>query len=429
MSSGRQGPAPALPYRVLNLSAACQQAGSPHLMPFQVIKRRSRGFICVNAHPEGCRRNVERWIAGVRGKIPAAQSPPKSVLVIGASTGYGLASRVAAAWGYRAKTLGVFFERPPEGDKTATAGYYNTAALHSIAKRDGLFTASVNGDAFSDEIKRATAEILRREMAQVDLVIYSLASPKRIDPRTGRVYNSVLKPIGQPFTNRTIELDSGKVVNVTLQPATESEVEDTIAVMGGDDWRLWMNMLLEEKLLAPGARTLAYTYVGPEITWAMYRDGTIGQAKKDLERAANDLNSTLAGKIGGSAWISVNKAVVTQASAAIPVLPLYLSLLPLVLKNKNLEEGPLEQMRRLFTDFLYSGNAPKVDEARRIRLDDREMRDDVQAEVARLWPQVTTENLREITDFSGFQREFRRLFGFEVEGVDYEQPVETDLHW
>ena len=398
-------------------------------MPLQIVKRRSRGFICVNAHPEGCRRNVERWIAGVRGKVTAGQNAPKNVLVIGASTGYGLASRIAAAWGYGAKTLGVFFERPPEGDKTATAGYYNAAALHSIAKRDGLFTASVNGDAFSDEIKRATAEILRREMAQVDLVIYSLASPKRIDPRTGRVYNSVLKPIGQPFTNRTIELDSGKVVNVTLQPATESEVEDTIAVMGGDDWRLWMNMLLEEKLLAPGERTLAYTYIGPEITWAMYRDGTIGQAKKDLERAANDLNSTLAAKMGGSAWISVNKAVVTQASAAIPVLPLYLSLLPIVLKKKNLEVGPLEQMRRLFTDFLYAGNAPKVDEARRIRLDDREMRDDVQAEVARLWPLVTTENLREITDFSGFQREFRGLFGFEVEGVDYEQPVETDLHW
>src|ERR1700739_1064647 len=380
-------------------------------MPLQIIKRRSRGFICVNAHPEGCRRNIERWGAAVKGKIPAGQNGPKSVLVIGASTGYGLASRIAAAWGYGAKTLGVFFERPPEGDKTATAGYYNAAALHSIAKRDGLFTASVNGDAFSDEIKRATAEILRREMAQVDLVIYSLASPKRIDPRTGRVYNSVLKPIGQPFTNRTIELDSGKVVNVTLQPATEREVEDTMAVRGGDDWRLWMNMLLEEKLLAPGARTLAYTYIGPEITWAMYRDGTIGQAKKDLERAANDLNSTLAAKMGGSAWISVNKAVVTQASAAIPVLPLYLSLLPMVLKKKDLEEGPLEQMRRLFTDFLYAGNAPKVDEARRIRLDDREMRDAVQAGVARLWPLATTENLREITDFRGFKREFRGIFG------------------
>ena len=398
-------------------------------MPLQTIKRRSRGFICVNAHPEGCRRNVERWIAGAKGQMPAGQNAPKNVVVIGASTGYGLASRIAAAWGYGAKTLGVFFERPPEGDKTASAGHYNTVALHSMAKRDGLFAASVNGDAFSDEIKRAIVELIRKEMAPVDLVIYSLASPKRTDPRTGRVHNSVLKPVGQPFTNRTIELDSEKVVSVTLQPANEEEIADTVAVMGGDDWRRWMTMLLEEKLLAPGARTLAYSYIGPEITWPIYRDGTIGQAKKDLERAAKDLDAALANQVGGNAWVSVNKAVVTQASAAIPVVPLYLSLLPLVMKKKNLEEGPLEQMRRLFADFLCAGNAPKLDEARRLRLDDREMRSDVQAEVAALWPQVTTENLREVSAFAGFQREFRGLFGFEVEGVDYEQPTETDLRW
>jgi enoyl-[acyl-carrier protein] reductase / trans-2-enoyl-CoA reductase (NAD+) len=398
-------------------------------MPLQIIKRRSRGFICVNAHPEGCRRNVERWIAGVKGKMPGGQNTPKNVLVIGASTGYGLASRIAAAWGYGAKTLGVFFERPPEGDKTATAGHYNTVALHSIAKADGLFAASVNGDAFSDEIKRATAEIICKQMAPLDLVIYSLASPKRADPDTGVIYNSVLKPVGEPFTNRTIELDSGKVTNVTLQPATEAEIADTIKVMGGDDWRRWMKMLGDEKLLAPGARTLAYTYIGPKITWPMYRDGTIGRAKKDLERAALDLDSALANQVGGNAWISVNKAVVTQASSAIPVLPLYLSLLPKVMKQKNLEEGPLEQMRRMFTDFLCTGSPPKLDAARRVRLDDREMRDDVQAEVAALWPQVTTENLREITDFTGFQRDFRNLFGFEIEGVDYDQPIETDLNW
>lgn len=398
-------------------------------MPLQIIKRRSRGFICVNAHPEGCRRNVERWVAGMRGKVPAEQNAPKSVLVIGASTGYGLASRVAAAWGYGAKTLGVFFERPPEGDKTATAGYYNTAALHSIAKRDGLFAASINGDAFSDEIKRAAVELLQKDMGPVDLVVYSLASPKRTDSRTGRVHNSVLKPVGQAFRNRTIELDSEKVVSVTLQPATENEIADTVAVMGGDDWRRWMEMLLEEKLLAKGARTVAYSYIGPEITWPIYRDGTIGQAKKDLERTAKDLDAVLANALGGNAWVSVNKAVVTQASAAIPVVPLYLSLLPLVLRKKGLDEGPLEQMGRLFTDFLCTGHAPKVDEARRMRLDDREMRSDVQAEVAALWPQITTENLREVSDFVGFQREFRGLFGFEVEGVDYEQPVETDLRW
>lgn len=398
-------------------------------MPLQIIKRRSRGFICVNAHPEGCRRNVERWIAGVKGKISAGQNAPKNVLVIGASTGYGLASRIAAAWGCGAKTLGVFFERPPEGDKTATAGHYNTVALHSIAKRDGLYAASINGDAFSDEIKRAAAEIIRKDMAPVDLVIYSLASPKRTDPRTGKVHSSVLKPVGQAYTNRTIELDSEKVVSVTLQPANDDEIADTVAVMGGDDWRRWMDMMLGEKLLAPGARTLAYSYIGPEITWPIYRDGTIGQAKKDLERAAMDLDAALAKQLGGNAWVSVNKAVVTQASAAIPVVPLYLSLLPLVMKKKNLDEGPREQMRRLFTDFLCTGQAPKLDEARRVRLDDREMRSDVQAEVAALWPQVTTENLREVSAFAGFQREFRGLFGFEVEGVDYEQPTETDLSW
>jgi enoyl-[acyl-carrier protein] reductase/trans-2-enoyl-CoA reductase (NAD+) len=395
----------------------------------QIVKRRSRGFICVNAHPEGCRRNVERWVAGVKEKTPAGQNVPKHVLVIGASTGYGLASRIAAAWGYGAKTLGVFFERPPEGDKTASAGHYNTVALHAMAKRDGLFAASINGDAFSDEIKRAAAETLHKEMPSVDLVIYSLASPKRTDPRTGSAHNSVLKPVGQPFTNRTIELDSEKVVSVTLPPANEAEIADTVAVMGGDDWRLWLEMLLEEKLLAPGARTLAYSYIGPEITWPIYRDGTIGQAKKDLERAAKDLDATLASELGGHAWVSVNKAVVTQASAAIPVVPLYLSLLPLPMKKKNLEEGPLEQMRRLFTDFLCTGEGPKLDEARRLRLDDREMRADVQAEVAALWPQVTTENLRTISDFADFQREFRGLFGFEIEGVDYEEPTETDLNW
>ena len=398
-------------------------------MPQQIIKRRSRGFICVNAHPEGCRRNIERWVEGVRGKIPAGQAGPKNVLVIGASTGYGLASRIAAAWGYGAKTLGVFFERPPEGDKTATAGHYNTVAFHSLARKDGLFAASINGDAFSDEVKRNVVEALRKQMAPVDLVIYSLASPKRTDPRTGLVHNSALKPVGQAFTNQTIELDSGKVVSVTLQPANENEITDTVAVMGGDDWRQWMEMLLEEKLLADSARTLAYSYIGPEITWPIYRDGTIGQAKKDLERTASDLDATLAKNLGGHAWVSVNKAVVTQASAAIPVVPLYLSLLPVVMREKSLDEGPLEQMRRLFTDFLRAGSSPKVDEARRLRLDDREMRNDVQAEVAALWPKVTTENLRSITDFDGFQREFRGLFGFEVDGVDYEEPMETDLRW
>ena len=372
---------------------------------------------------------MERWVDGVRGHIPAGQVGPKNVLVIGASTGYGLASRVAAAWGYQAKTLGVFFERPPDGDKPASAGHYNTYAFHVQAKKDGLFAASINGDAFSDEIKKTAAEAIRTQIGPIDLVIYSLASPKRTDSRNGQTYNSVLKPVGQAFTNRTIELDSGKIVSVTLPPANESEIADTVAVMGGEDWRRWMDMLLQEKLLAEGARTLAYSYIGPQITWPIYRDGTIGQAKKDLERAAADLDATLESKLGGHAWVSVNKAVVTQASSAIPVVPLYLSLLPVVMKKKKLEEGPLEQMRRLFTDFLCTGAPPKLDESRRLRLDDREMRPDVQADVAALWPKITTETLGTLSDFAGFQREFRGLFGFEVEGVDYEKPTETDLRW
>ena len=398
-------------------------------MPQQIVKRRSRGFICVNAHPEGCRRNVERWIEGVRGKIPEGQTGPKNVLVIGASTGYGLASRIVAAWGYGAKTLGVFFERPPEGDQTATAGYYNTVALHSLAQNDGLCAASINGDAFSDEVKRDVVDVLRKQMAPVDLVIYSLASPKRLDPRSGRVHNSVLKPVGQAYTNRTIDLDSEEVEDITIPPASEEEITDTVAVMGGDDWRRWIELLLAEDLLAEGARVLAYSYIGPKITWPVYHHGTIGLAKRDLERAAGVLNAALASKLRGNAWVSVNKAVVTQASAAIPVVPLYLSLLSLVMKKKNLEEGPLEQMRRLFTDFLCTGRPPKLDLGRRLRLDDREMREDVQAEVAALWSQITTENLREMAAFAGFQREFSGLFGFEVEGVDYEKPTETDLHW
>jgi enoyl-[acyl-carrier protein] reductase / trans-2-enoyl-CoA reductase (NAD+) len=397
-------------------------------MSLEIIKRRSRGFICVNAHPEGCRRNVERQASAMKQQASRPEGA-RNALVIGASTGYGLASRVAAAWGFEARTLGVFFERPPEGAKTASAGYYNTVAFHELARRDGLFAASVNGDAFSDEVKRQAVEILRKEMGPLDLVIYSLASPKRTHPRTGQVHNSVLKPLGQPYTNKTIELDSEKVTSVTIPPADEKEIADTVAVMGGDDWRLWINLLLEEKLLAPGARTLAYSYIGPELTWPIYRDGTIGQAKKDLEVAANELNATLANRLRGGAWISVNKGVVTQASAAIPVVPLYMSLLLKVMKGKGLEESPIEQMRRLFGDFLAGGRPAALDGERRVRLDDRELRPDVQARVAELWPQVTSENLREFTDFADYQREFRNLFGFEVEGVDYDRPTETQLSW
>ena len=396
-------------------------------MPAQAVKRKSRGFICINAHPEGCRRNVARQIAAIISHAPSPRAGLRNVLVIGASTGYGLASRIAAAWGFGARTLGVFFERPSEAPKTASAGFYNTAALHEFARRDRLFAASLNMDAFSDAAKRQAIEIIRREMMPLDLVVYSLASPRRVHPKTGQVFSSVLKPVGAPFTNKTIELDSERVVPVTLQPATEQEVADTVAVMGGEDWEMWLSALYDEGLLADGARTIAYSYIGPAVTWPIYRDGTIGQAKKDLDAAALRIRARIMARLGGAARVSVNKAVVTQASAAIPVVPLYLSLLPLALRKRGLDEGCIEQMRRLFFDHLSDGAAPKTDDAGRIRLDDRELRPDVQAEIAELWPRVTTENLRQITAFGDFQREFRSLFGFEVEGVDYDAPVETDL--
>jgi enoyl-[acyl-carrier protein] reductase/trans-2-enoyl-CoA reductase (NAD+) len=398
-------------------------------MALEIVQRKSRGFICVNAHPEGCRRIVEQQVATVRQGTPGKREGLQNVLVIGASTGYGLASRIAAAWGFGARTLGVFFERTPEPGRTATAGFYNTVAFHRLAEKDGLFAASLNGDAFSDAVKRAVAETIRKHMEPLSLVIYSLAAPKRIHPQTGEAHQSVLKPVGAPYTSRTIELDSEKVVEVTLAPASEKEIADTVAVMGGDDWRLWIQMLLEENLLAPGARTLAYSYIGPELTWPIYRDGTIGHAKKDLEAKARDLDALLGNRLGGHAWVSVNKAVVTQASAAIPVVPLYLSILPQVMKRMGVEEGPIEQMQRLFLEHLASGMLPALDDRRRIRLDDREMRPEVQKAVSDVWPHVRTENLWDLTDFAGFKREFRRLFGFEVEGVDYREPVELDLTW
>jgi enoyl-[acyl-carrier protein] reductase/trans-2-enoyl-CoA reductase (NAD+) len=396
-------------------------------MPAQVVKRRSRGFICINSHPEGCRLNVERQIAAITGARKEPFTGIRNVLVIGASTGYGLASRIAAAWGFGARTLGIFFERPPDGAKTASAGYYNTVAFETAARRDNLSAASLNADAFSNDAKREAIELIRRDFGPIDLVVYSLASPRRSHPDTGEVFNSVLKPVGAPFASRTIDLDSEKVVPVTLEPANEKEIADTVAVMGGDDWNRWIEALLEAGLLADSARTVAYSYIGPSVTWPIYKDGTIGHAKHDLDVAAYRMNSQLVASIGGRAFVAVNKAVVTQASAAIPVVPLYLSLLPMALRSRNLDEGPIEQMRRLFFDHLALGAKESVDDAGRIRLDDREMRADVQGDVSMLWPNVTTENLRSITAFAEFQRDFRRLFGFEVDGVDYDAPVETDL--
>ncbi len=397
-------------------------------MPLQVVQRRSRGFICLNAHPGGCRRNVERQIDVIRTHATSPHEGPRNVLVIGASTGYGLASRIAAAWGFGAKTVGIFLERPAEGNKTASAGFYNSIAFHDLARREGLLAISMNGDAFAAETKQAAAEAIRKNLSKVDLMIYSVAAPKRNDP-SGAVHHSVLKPIGASYSNKTVDLDSEKVSEVTIAPATEEQIADTVAVMGGADWKLWIDMLEQENLLAEGFRALAYSYIGPEMTWPIYRDGTIGRAKGNLEETARYLNDRLHDKVGGEARIAVNKAIVTQASAAIPVVPLYMSSLFRVMKQRNLDEGAIEQMRRLFFDFLARDSAPKFDKEGRIRLDDREMLSEVQADVAKIWSQVNSENLREVTDFAGFQRDFRALFGFEVEGVDYSEPVETDLSW
>ena len=396
-------------------------------MPQQIVKQRSRGFICINAHPEGCARNVQHQIDAVLQARPEGTVGPKNVLVIGSSTGYGLATRIAVAWGFGANTLGVFFERPPEGKRTASAGYYNTAALHRLAREAGLWAEGVNADAFSDEGKRQTIDLIRRGMGKVDLVVYSLASPRRTHPRTGETFNSALKTIGEPFTGKTVNFSTGDVMQITIEPATEQEVADTIAVMGGEDWKLWIDLLLSEDLLAEGARTLAYSYVGPELTWPIYRQGTIGAAKKDLEATARTLDMQLASGIGGNAWVSINKAVVTQASAAIPVVSLYISLLLRVMKQKGTHEGSIEQISRLCFDYLAAGKEVATDANSLIRLDNLEMQEDVQSAVADLWDRVTTENLSEISDITGFRKEFSNLFGFQVDGIDYEAPTETEL--
>ncbi len=397
-------------------------------MPEQVVRQRSKGFICVNAHPQGCARNVERQVAYVRERLRCGpQAGLRNALVIGSSTGYGLASRIAAGWGMGCRTLGVFLERPPVGRRTATSGYYNSAALHRAAARDGLWARSVNGDAYSDDTKDKVARIAAESMGAIGLVVYSLAAPKRIHPRTGITHASALKSIGSTYTGKTIDLARGEVTTATVGPATQEEIDHTVAVMGGEDWRWWIERLLEEGLLAQGARTLAYTYYGPSLTWPVYRDGTIGAAKRDLKETADALNRTLRERVGGAAWLSVNKAVVTQASAAIPVVPLYMSLLFRVMKQKGIHEGCIEQIARLAQDHLGRDGGPLVDSDRLIRLDDLEMQSDVQEAVAELWPQVNSETLADLSDFDGFKRDFNRLFGFGVEGVDYDQAVETEV--
>ena len=387
-----------------------------------IIEPKIRGFICLTAHPKGCEQNVHNQIDYVKSK--GSISGPKRVLVIGASTGFGLASRITSAFGSGAGTIGVFFEKPPTPGKTASPGWYNTAAFEVQAHKAGLYAKSINGDAFSDEIKQKTIELIKADLGQIDLVIYSLASPRRTNPKTGIAHNSVLKPIGDAaFSNKTVDFHTGKVSEVSITPASEEEIENTVAVMGGEDWEMWMDELKSANLLAEGATTVAYSYIGPSVTEAVYRKGTIGRAKDHLEATAFTISDKLK-DLNGKAYVSVNKALVTQASSAIPVIPLYISLLYKVMKEKGVHEGTIEQIQRLFAERLYNESGIPIDDAGRIRVDDWEMADDVQQKVAALWSEATEETLPAIGDLAGYKKDFLNLFGFDVAGVDYEKDVD-----
>ncbi|MFC3115190.1 enoyl-ACP reductase FabV [Cellvibrio fontiphilus] len=379
-----------------------------------IIKPKVRGFICTNAHPQGCAANVQEQIAFTKAKGPIADAP-KKVLVLGCSTGFGLASRITAAFGGGADTLGVCFEKEPSESKTATAGYYNTSAFHDAAKAEGLYAHTINGDAFSDACKEKVIAELKNSIGKVDLVIYSLASPRRTDPKTGEVYNSVLKPIGKEYTSKNLNTDTLKISDVTIEPASDEEIANTVKVMGGEDWELWIDALKGADLLADNFKTVAYTYLGDKLTWPIYGKATIGKAKEDLDRAAK----TLSAKHGGNARVAVLKAVVTQASSAIPVMPLYLAILFKVMKAQGTHEGCIEQIQRLFKECLYSNN-PRLDDANRYRVDELELDPSVQRPVEEIWEKVTEENLFELTDFEGYKTEFLRLFGFGIAGVDYD---------
>ncbi len=395
-------------------------------MAVQIVKPRIRGFICTNAHPVGCQTNVLNQIDEIKQGIPY-KATDMNALVIGASTGYGLASRIALTWAYGAKTLGLLYERPADSRRTATAGYYNTAAFHRQATADGFFADSLNGDAFSDEMKAEAIDRLKANFGKIDMLVYSIAAPRRIHPKTGASHQSQLKPIGEPYTGKTIDLNRETIVPVTIDPATEQEITDTVAVMGGEDLEMWIDALAEAELLAPEVTVVAYTYIGSTLTWPIYWDGTIGRAKDDLKTRVDALDERLANQLGGNAYISVNKAVVTQASAAIPVVPLYVSILYDIMNAKGINEAPIGQMRRLFSEHLGPGLQPHLDNDRYIRLDDRELQSEVTNAVTERWEQIDTDNFHELSDYAGFRRRFRNLFGFEVEGVDYDEAVETEL--
>lgn len=384
-----------------------------------IIKPRVRGFMCITSHPVGCEANVKNQIDYIKRQAPI--DGPKRVLVIGSSTGYGLAARIGAAFGCGASTLGLFFEKEGTEKKPGSAGWYNSAAFHKFAEQDGLYAKSINGDAFSDEIKQKTIETIKADMGQVDLVIYSLASPRRQHPKTGEVFNSTLKPIGKDVTLRGINTDKEEIQEFSLEAASDEDISNTVAVMGGEDWQMWMDALSEADVLAEGAKSTAFTYVGEKVTWDLYWDGTIGRAKKDLDKKVVGIREQLVAS-GGDARVSVLKAVVTQASSAIPIMPLYLSLLFKAMKADGSHEGCIEQLYRLYTECLYS-DTPRLDEEGRLRVDELELRPEIQDKVAAAWAQITTENLAELTDFREYKHEFLNLFGFDIDGVDYDADV------
>ena len=381
-----------------------------------IIEPRMRGFICLTAHPKGCEQNVKNQIEYVKskGKI----NGPKRVLVIGASTGFGLASRITSAFGSDAATIGVFFEKAPAEGKTASPGWYNSAAFEQEAAKAGLYAKSINGDAFSNEVKQQTIDMIKADLGQVDLIIYSLASPVRQHPVTGVLHRSTLKPIGSTFTNKTVDFHTGNVTQVSIEPANEEDIANTVTVMGGEDWAMWIDAMKAAGVLADGVTTIAYSYIGPEVTEAVYRKGTIGRAKDHLEATAFKITDTLK-DLNGKGYVSVNKALVTQASSAIPVIPLYISLLYKIMKAEGIHEGCIEQIQRLYADRLYTGTTIPTDEKGRIRIDDWEMRADVQERIAKLWGESTTESLVELGDLAGYKQDFLNLFGFGFEGVDY----------
>ncbi|MCU4674906.1 trans-2-enoyl-CoA reductase family protein [Catenovulum sp. 2E275] len=385
-----------------------------------VIKPKVRGFICTNAHPKGCAANVQRQIEYVKQQ-PKLDNAPKNVLVIGSSTGYGLASRIMAAFNGGASTLGVFFEKPASEKKTGSAGWYNSAAFQHAAEAEGLWSKNINGDAFSDECKQQTIDLIKAEMGKIDLVVYSLASPRRKHPKTGELISSTLKPIEQAYTAKNLNTDKLLIEDVTIEPANQEEIDSTVAVMGGEDWEMWIDALKDADVLADGVKTVAYTYIGDKLTWPIYGDATIGKAKEHLYQTSLKLNETLADK-GGEASIGVLKALVTQASSAIPIMPLYISLLYKVMKEEGTHEGCIEQAYRLFAQGLYT-NEPLKDPEGRYRMDLPELKPETQAKVEALWPQVTSENIFELTDYKSYNEDFLKLFGFGFEEVDYDEDV------